>query len=208
MRIKPSARKNKNPSPGPANYNLTDPERFKDSAPKWTMGGSRIKQTNKNKTPGPGAYNNKSGLRDTGTFFGSSERKPDLHTGAPGPGTYEIKGIAKENLLHGKGKSLSSRHKLLRKDPTPAPTHYDPGLGIVKKSAPAFKFGGETRETKNRKMNNPAPDAYSPSYSPVKKNGPQWGIGTAPRPDLNRKNENPGPGTYDYQKNNESKKHF
>lgn len=206
MGAKLKAPKDTTQSPGPANYDVINTEKWKDKAPMWSMGGSRVEQLKDQKVPGPGTYDRNGTLIKKGAFIGSSERKPISKNGAPGPGTYQIKGIVDENIFHNKGKSLSSRHQLRKKDQTPAPDHYNSELGFVKRNAPAYKFGSTSRATKDRNVGNPAPDAYSPSIDPVRKNGPKWGIGTEAKGGGKNRNQNPGPGTYDHLKDkNESK---
>ena len=203
MRPKPEI-KSRNENPGPGNYESINQERWKDKAPRWSMPGRKDGGKPNTVTPGPGTYESQSQLRQTAAKIGTSKRSDKDLSKSPGPGTYEIKGITEENFAKRKGKSLSSRHKVINPMNNPGPGTYQESFSLVKNQAPSYKIGTEVRG-KKKKNNNPGAGTYDPTFRSTKHSNPVWGIGTAPRPDLSQKLDNPGPGTYEIGSKNDSK---
>ncbi len=157
------------------------------------------------KTPGPNAYraDAKSPVITSAPKygFGTSKRPQsvNLKKVAPGPGTYELKGITGSES---QGRTLATR---LNGSKTtncfnPGPGSYTPGYTQSIKKEPGWRIGSSTRgeeERFERKRNNPPPDSYNPNIYASKTKLASWSFGSSVRADFAKGNVNPGPNNYD-----------
>jgi len=186
--------------PGPGTYEQTS--RIQNQAsPAYGLGSAKRDGLYRSSaTPGPGMY----AVRPSSAFnkesgpkygFGSATRDDinGLAKTAPGPGTYEFKGVFESP---GKGTSLVPRRPdsaLFSAGRTPGPGAYEPSLS-TKNKGPSYRIGSASRDTKDRAFA-PGPGNYEPRSIQGNQN---IKIGTSQRAPLSANKNTPGPGTYEY----------
>ena len=138
-------------------------------------------------TPGPNAYRGdaKSTIQRSAPAFGfGTSKRPqsvDVRKKAPGPGTYQLKGITG---TESQGRTLAQRltHSKTSSSFNPGPGQYQPQFTQSIKSNPGWRIGSAVRgeeERAERRRNYPPPDSYSPNIEASKKKMASWSFGSS-----------------------------
>eukprot|EP00736_Rhodelphis_marinus_P011139 Rmarinus@m.20633 len=120
------------PSPGPGEYNVSDPRLRADAGPTFSHGPGHTPLSGSNTTdlPGPGMYESTGGISDSldkKKGFTMYERLSAPTRDTPGPGEYEIIPYEDHSRVKGPTFGLSLRHVAgsPQKEPVPGPGSYE-----------------------------------------------------------------------------------
>jgi len=170
------------------------------SPPAWSIGTGKRSGNRKSESmsiPGPGAYDlgNQKFSKRSGYSIGTSKRRDELRSEAPGPGAYNSPGKISKQMpkYHFGVKTVATE-----RDVSPGPGAYDVARisRASDKKAPAFSIRCRSAQSDTARSNSPGPGAYDQSSNVRLNRAPTYRMGTSKRERFYTSQDNPGPGAY------------